>query len=232
MCITGSHLYGYATENSDVDYRGLVRASITDVIGRNSFEQYEDPHQDIVIYSELKFFKLLERGSPNVLELLCVSEDKIIETYDNYEFFRRNIDKFITNKTIEPTLKFAISCHQKVLYPQKAEKKRKELVTLHGYDTKSATNAIRLLNQYLNYKLGKFNIYPFDSDSLSLFNRIRSGNMLLNEYLKEYESTLDYVNKVPSLLPERTEPKIFDQMYLKLALNPVIEYLEREKCST
>lgn len=73
--ITGSHAYGMATKDSDVDVRGVAIAPASTVLGfAYNFEQYEDPKEDTVIYDVRKFFKLATDNNPNIIELLFINK--------------------------------------------------------------------------------------------------------------------------------------------------------------
>ncbi len=64
----GSHLYGTATETSDVDIRGFLIPKIEYCLGFQKFEQYEDPMTDSVYYSIKKFVEMLYHGNTQALE--------------------------------------------------------------------------------------------------------------------------------------------------------------------
>ena len=52
--VSGSHGYGTNREGSDIDFRGVTLNLPSDLIGLTSFDQYEDPNTDTVIYSFTK----------------------------------------------------------------------------------------------------------------------------------------------------------------------------------
>lgn len=72
LVTAGSHLYGTATSESDIDLRGFLVEPFEYIAGMRNFECYQ-PRQDkddIVIYSLKKFINLLLRGDPVCLEML------------------------------------------------------------------------------------------------------------------------------------------------------------------
>lgn len=75
--VTGSHLYGMATPNSDLDLRGVCLEDEVDIYGLGSFEQFEDPVGDRVIYGLRNFFKLARDSNPNIIEFFFVKENRI-----------------------------------------------------------------------------------------------------------------------------------------------------------
>ena len=52
--VSGSHGYGTNRKGSDIDFRGVTLNLPSDLIGLTSFDQYEDPNTDTVIYSFTK----------------------------------------------------------------------------------------------------------------------------------------------------------------------------------
>lgn len=70
--LVGSHLYGFATEDSDLDYRGVMLAPLQALVGLGSFEQFQiqDEEHDVVIYELRKFCRLALGCNPNILDLL------------------------------------------------------------------------------------------------------------------------------------------------------------------
>ena len=74
----GSHGYGTNVEGSDIDLRGVVLNSRSDLIGLTSYEQYEDHATDTVIYAFMKFINLLVGCNPNIIEILGLDEDQYL----------------------------------------------------------------------------------------------------------------------------------------------------------
>jgi len=66
----GSHAYGTATAESDVDIRGCAFNSKQDLIGLGSFEQVVDTNTDTTIYSFNKLLSLFANVNPNSIEML------------------------------------------------------------------------------------------------------------------------------------------------------------------
>ena len=68
--MAGSHLYGTANENSDLDVRGVVFEPLASLVGLSPFEQFEHGGEDTTLYGLRKFAKLALAGNPNIVELL------------------------------------------------------------------------------------------------------------------------------------------------------------------
>jgi len=76
--VSGSHGYGTNREGSDIDFRGVALNLPSDLIGLTSFDQYEDPNTDTVIYSFTKLVNLLLNCNPNTIEILGLDDDQYV----------------------------------------------------------------------------------------------------------------------------------------------------------
>lgn len=78
--VHGSHAYGLARPESDLDIRGIAIPPSSYFFGfARAFEQHESKGRgeapDLVIFDIRKFFKLAADSNPNVVELLWVPDD-------------------------------------------------------------------------------------------------------------------------------------------------------------
>lgn len=76
-CLSGSHAYGLATPESDVDVKGVFVLPEEEFYGLNYVSQVSDETNDIVYYELKRFVELLSRSNPNILEMLYAPEDCI-----------------------------------------------------------------------------------------------------------------------------------------------------------
>jgi predicted nucleotidyltransferase len=78
----GSHAYGLATPESDLDLRGIVIPPREYFLGfAHRFEQAESADPDLVIYDIRKFFHLAAACNPSIIELLWTeAEDHLLVT--------------------------------------------------------------------------------------------------------------------------------------------------------
>ena len=71
--VSGSHLYGFSSPDSDIDVRGVHLVSVSDVAGLKPYkETCEESHgdYDIVTHDLRKFCRLLVKGNGNSFEAL------------------------------------------------------------------------------------------------------------------------------------------------------------------
>ena len=76
--VSGSYGYGTNREGSDIDLRGVTLNLPSDLIGLSTFDQYEDPSTDTVIYSFQKLVKLLLNCNPNTIEILGLDDEQYV----------------------------------------------------------------------------------------------------------------------------------------------------------
>ena len=94
--LSGSHAYGTSIEGSDKDFRGVFTLPTKEVLSGRKLEQVSDETNDITFYEFGRFLELLEKGNPNVLELLFPPKESVV--YDDGTISRRITDPniFIT----------------------------------------------------------------------------------------------------------------------------------------
>lgn len=75
--ISGSRAYGTNIPSSDTDYRGIYICELDDYLCGNYPEQISDETNDVTFYEIGRYFELLIKNNPNILELLNVPQDCI-----------------------------------------------------------------------------------------------------------------------------------------------------------
>ena len=70
-CISGSNAYGLALPHSDIDIKGIFISPKDEYYGLEYTEQVANASNDEVYYELRRFFNLLLKNNPNILELLA-----------------------------------------------------------------------------------------------------------------------------------------------------------------
>jgi uncharacterized protein len=97
--ITGSHLYGNATLESDLDIRGVFIPDENYFYGfMHRGDQLEDKVNDVTYYEIRKFMKLALDNNPNIIEFLFIPEDKYLDKTNEWDKILENRDLFISKK--------------------------------------------------------------------------------------------------------------------------------------
>lgn len=97
-CITGSTAYGTATENSDVDIKGVFVQPLEDILTYGYIDTVSDEKNDTTFYELKRFVELLEINNPTVLEFICTPEDLIIQMHPSFLPFYENALTFLSKK--------------------------------------------------------------------------------------------------------------------------------------
>ena len=109
LVMSGSHAYGTATPDSDIDLRGVLVEPKQYLLGLQSFEQFEDLPTDTVIYGLRKFAALLAKANPNTMELLGVDEDCIVVITKQGEMLRNNAELFLSTRVVSSFGNYALA---------------------------------------------------------------------------------------------------------------------------
>jgi len=196
VVLTGSHLYGVANEDSDMDYRGFTLPTADQVLGLENFEQHESKDPDVVIYNYTKFLNLLESGSPNIVELLFAPSKNTLVQDDIAKQVMSNPSKFISQRWVSAHIGFAVQ----------------SFLTFKSLQTsKPAYHAIRLLYQVkdiLKYQNIDFN----DASRIILLKSIRANAPSTEDITSVYNSLLQDVRELES---KKQLPENPDRMFIK-----------------
>lgn len=112
--VGGSHAYGLATENSDVDIRGIFMPCKRQILGDGYIEQVNNATNDIVIYSLDKALHLIAEQNPNMLELLWLDEEDIIFESCEYSEIKRYREKLLSTLSMQKFSGYAFSQLQRI----------------------------------------------------------------------------------------------------------------------
>ena len=160
---TGSHSYGCATENSDLDLNGICVPSldilfpyktINYIYGFGTppqkFENYQKNHLDgvdITVYNIVKFFHLCMNNNPNIVDILFSPEHCFTFLTPVGKHLIKNKEIFLSKKCYITFCGYAKSQLRKLNKVVINRPKRKKLIKDFGYDTKFAYHLVRLLSE-------------------------------------------------------------------------------------
>ena len=191
----GSHAYGTSTPASDIDIRGCVFNSRSDLIGLSNFEQVVETNTDTTIYSFNKLVGLFLNVNPNSIEMLgCKPEHYLMlspvaqEIIDNRKIFlsRRAVNSFggYANQQLR-RLQNAVA--RDALAQSEKEK----------HILGSIKNAMMTFNgKYVDFDEGAIRLYIDKSSKGDLDSEIFM-DVNLNKYpLRDYKSMWSEMNEV------------------------------------
>ena len=130
IILTGSHLYGTSTPQSDMDYEGIFIEPPEYVIGSKSCDEVDfstksaSKHSarntpkdvDLKLYSLKNFFYLAQKNNPNKLEFFFAPERNIV--YKNEQYWNQIVeakDMFVSLKIKHSFTGYAVSQKKKLI---------------------------------------------------------------------------------------------------------------------
>jgi len=243
VCRRGSRTYGTATKDSDSDYMIVVIPPFDRLVGLKQFDglDFIVDGVDVVVYSIGKYFKLLLKNNPNVMETLWLSADDYCPVDTNRDFMILQVKRamFSSLKAYHTFSGYAYG-QLKRMDPKtqdpssrKLGAKRKALIEQFGYDTKNAAHLIRLFRMGIEFvETGQLNVRrPDRAELLDIRNGkwtrdqvIRSGEELqLRMKAAKDDSPLKEqpdIEEIDAFLVKLTTDRVLTRMGIKQSMRP------------
>lgn len=202
--ISGSHLYGTANENSDIDFRGVFFADFNNRVGFNYVDDI-DFGEDGKLYEIKKFLKLLAQNNPNILEWAFAPRGNVFRLDPDF----KDIVFADKQQYVNPALiqhRFIAYCMSEMSRLKKLNgktgEKRRKIIEKFGYNTKSASNVMRIACGGLDLCTHRHLKLPYENKEL--LSEIKNGKYTFEEFMS---MALPKVEKLRQLtgLEDRTE---------------------------
>lgn len=203
--VGGSHAYGLATADSDIDYRGCYVAPSWDFWGITAPQETYDRHNpDVALHEVKKLLRLAASANPTVLEVFFYSEYAVRDEIGDRLIAHR--DLFITSKIRDTHIGYAT-----------AQFKRLERRGNGSFSSdtakrtaKHARHMLRLVRQAERaLATGVFDIRVEDRDEIFAF-----GELPYDKMSQQAEAEIQRVKNVPSVLPPEPDIKAINELLL------------------
>jgi len=181
--ISGSHLYGTANEDSDIDFRGVFFSSLNQRLGF-SYKEDVDFGEDGKLYEVKKFMKLLADNNPNILEWIFAPRSNVFRLDPDFkEIVFKDKQQYVNPKMIQ--VKFGAYCMSEMSRLKKLNgktgEKRRKIIEEYGYNTKSASNVMRIACGGIDLISHRHLKLPYENRELLL--EIKNGKYSFEEFM-------------------------------------------------
>ncbi len=226
--VMGSIAYGVAEDHSDMDVYGFaipprdwvfphLRGEIPgfDEPGPQ-FEQVQQHHMfdpsavggkgreyDVVIYSIIKYFRLLMENNPNIIDSLFVPRNCVLYSTAVGELVREQRHIFL-HKGCWPKFKGYAYSQVHKMRTKVPEGKRQTMVEEFGYDVKFAYHVVRLLNEVEQILLEQDLDLARNKEQLKAIRRGEWDQAQVEQYFVDKEKQLESVY-LESRLPTKPD---------------------------
>lgn len=203
--ISGSNGYGLQIATSDVDTRGIFYQPIQNLFGFNPIDQIADEKNDNLYYELSKFFDLLIKNNPNILELLASPIDCILHRNPILDLIKvDDVLSKLCSKTFGQyafgQIKKARGLNKKVVNP--VDEKRKSILDF-CYVTRDLGGTIHFpkfleMNNWNQKEIGLVAVSNFkDSYELYHLSQLSNNEFFRGVYSEDRESNEVLLSSVP-----------------------------------
>lgn len=204
--VGGSHAYGLATVDSDVDYRGCYVAPTREFFRLSTPQETYDRHDpDCALHEVGKLLRLASAANPTVLEIFYYSEYVVRDWIG--DLLIRNRDLFITEKIRTTHIGYATSQFERL-------KRRQDSFSADTAKrtAKHARHLLRLVRQAERaLTTGTFDIAALDRDEIFNF-----GELPHDQMVRKAEYEIERVKNVKSVLPPAPDLEAIDNLLVHI----------------
>lgn len=203
--IVGSHAYGIATENSDIDTLGIYVAPTKEILGIHPVkETIHKTNPDVTYHEGKKFISLAIKCNPTILELLFlekytkITPEGLLLVHHRKAFLSRIIYKSYGGYAISQARKL----NAKGSFPSKV----KNRYSKHG------RHCFRLLWQGKELlETGNLNVKVKDTEEL-----MKIGKLPVYELVNRFEKEFVEFDKIKTNLPDKPDYETINKILLEI----------------
>lgn len=203
--VVGSHAYGLATEDSDIDTLGIYVAPTKEILGIHSVQDTVHKTEPDITYHEVgKFINLAMKCNPTILELLFL--DKYTKMTPEGTVLVHHRKAFLSQIIYKSYGGYAISQARKLNAKGSFPSKVKNRYSKH------ARHCFRLLWQGKELlETGNLTVKVADRDRL-----LAIGELPVDELVNNFEQEFSYFDKIKTNLPKEPDYDIINHVLLEI----------------
>lgn len=199
--VVGSHAYGLATSESDIDLKGIFVYPVTEILKLHKpIETINQTDPDIEYHEVEKFIRLAASCNPTILELLYLPEYRILTEEGKLLIENR---KIFLSKLVYKTYGGYALAQAKKLYHKGMDFTRYEKHARHCFRLLFQAEQL-LTEQTLDVKV---------KNPEELF---RIGKQEPTELLEQFEIQFKKLDSIPTTLPNKPDYYEIDRLLLKI----------------
>lgn len=233
MVISGSHSYGTATEDSDIDVRGWYFPDTSEILklGGNLEGEKVFSESDSTIYSFHKFIRLCAACNPNIIELLGVPEEAIIYESDTGKLIRTYTDLFLSKRAFNTFGGYATQQLRKLQNAMAEDgsidvdkvnhrNRKKDITKLY----KHAMHLIRLYYTVIDI-LKEYRVQTYREKEHELLMAIRNGEMSFSDIFQRQQTLEKELQKAKdeSKLPDHPDMKLINDIIIDMTEDYLVD---------
>lgn len=229
--ISGSQLYGLATETSDYDYITVEVESPAEVFSGHAPKARQSGSSDTrtmagesetTVYTLRHFVQLARAGNPNVLPVLfnpnlpdCFPDNIMRETIGTYMYHNRNM--FLSKQCVHRFKGYMMSQRDRLTGNKKKHvPNRPELIEQYGYDVKFAMHACRMgIMGVQLHEEGTLSVPMKENDRRFLLD-VRNGEYREDFVFEFVETCIKNLDVPRNVLPNKPDDAKIDGLLYRI----------------
>lgn len=215
----GSHAYGVANKDSDIDLRSIMLPTIDEALSLKNHKIKQTKHgdDDTVFMPIQHFFWLSHKCNPSVIEWLYVPNNCMELHTPESKIIRDNRYLFLSKEIYYRFKGYAFSELTRLTkITGRTGAARRNTIFEKGFNVKSGYNVVRLLDEAIELLSEGFLKMPLEHREL--YRSIREGKLELIDIMnlaEEKQLELDKAFKA-SKLPEKSNFEVIDRLMVKI----------------
>jgi hypothetical protein len=234
LCLAGSHLYGTAGAESDVDHRGIYLEPVPSLIGlgsevgtyRHAGHTTDGTVLDLELHPLRKWVRLALACNPNMLEALFAPRTHWLYSTPAWERIYALRHGFLNVRARFAFTGMARDHLLRVKNPtnRTSKEKRTPLIERYGYDVKDAGHVVRLLLKARPLiTAGEMDPVLHGSDR-AIVRAVRSGEWPYDELIAWADAQLAELDALTTVLPETPNTPAIEEALL----DAMAEHIDRQ----